>query len=52
MLEDPRYKVQLTQHAGLPKNVLLKEEANSVATETILDSSVGAAAKIAKESAR
>ena len=45
-------KVRLTQRAGLPKIVLLQEEANSIVTDTILDSSVGAAAKIVKESLR
>ena len=45
-------KVRLTQRTGLPKIVLLQEEANSIVTDTILDSSVGAAAKIVKESLR
>ena len=42
--------VQLTQCAGLPKLILLHKEANSIVTDMILDSSVGAAAKIVKES--
>ena len=45
-------KVQLTQRAGLTKIMLLQEEANSIVTDTILDSSVGAAAKIVKDSLR
>ena len=45
-------KVRLAQHAGLPKVLLLQEEANSIVTSTILDSSVWAAAKIVKESLR
>ena len=39
----------LMQSARLPK-MLLQEEANSIVTDTILDSSVGAAAKIVKKS--
>ena len=42
--------VQLTQCAGLPKLILLHTETNSIVTDMILDSSVGAAAKIVKES--
>ena len=42
--------VQLTQCAGLPKLILLHKETNSIVTDMILDSSVGAAAKIVKES--
>ena len=42
-------KVRLTQRAGLPKIILLQEEANSIVTDTILDSSVGAAPKFVKE---
>ena len=38
--------VQLRQRAGFPKIMLLQEEANSVVTDTVLDSSVGATAKI------
>ena len=45
-------KVPLTQRAGLPQIMLLQEEANSIVTDIILDSSVGAAAKIVKESLR
>ena len=42
-------KVRLTQRAGLSKIMLLQDEANSIVTGTILDTSVGAAAKIVKE---
>ena len=45
-------KVPLTQRAGLPQIMLLQEEANSIVTDIILDGSVGAAAKIVKESLR
>ena len=41
-----RSKVQLRQRAVFPKIMLLQEEANSIVTETVLDSSVGAAAKM------
>ena len=43
-------KVRLMQRAGFPKIMLLQEEANSIVTDTILDNSVGAVAKIVKES--
>ena len=45
-------KVQLTQRAGLPRIILLQQKANSIVTDTILDSSVRTAAKIVNESLR
>ena len=42
--------VRLTHRAGLPKIMLLQEEADSIVTDTILDSSAGTAAKTVKES--
>ena len=41
--------VRLTQHAGLPKIMLLQKEANSIVADSIFESSVAAATKIAKE---
>ena len=46
-----RYSAESTI-ARLPKIILLQEEANSIVTDTILDSFVWAAAKIVKESLR
>lgn len=40
--------VRLTQRARLPKIMLLQEEADDIVTDTILDSSIGIAAKIIK----
>ena len=42
-------KLQLMQRAGFPKAIPLQEEVNNIVTDTILNSSVGAAPKIAKE---
>ena len=42
-------KLQLMQHAGFPKAMLLQEEVNIIVTDTILNISVGAAPKIVKE---
>ena len=35
-------KLQITQLAGFPKVTLLQEETNSIVTDSILNSSVGA----------
>ena len=43
-------KVQLTQYLGFPNLTLLNEEANSIATDTILGCYIGAAAKVVKTS--
>ena len=43
------FKARLTQRAGLPKIMLLQEEAKSAVADSIFDSSVGAAAKTVKE---
>ena len=44
--------VRVTQRAGFPKIMLLQKEVNSTVTDTILDSSLRAAAKILKEPLR
>ena len=41
--------VLLTQRQGLPKIMLMQEEADSIITNNVLDSSVGTAAKIIKQ---
>ena len=43
-------EVRLTHRDGLPKIMLLQEEADSIVTDTVLDTSVGTATKIIKES--
>ena len=42
--------VRLTQRQGLPKIMLMQEEADSIITNTVLDNSVGTAAKIIRQS--